>query len=280
MKTSLGTAVFASWVDNYYAFGDSFHDAIHIAESFEAALLQSWGLLIKPSSRSIMSPQVPADDWDSSKWPRVQHADVLGHLVAADCSPWPCWHRTRNAMWASYWRNCVGPESRPLSLNDRCKLMDRSVRPVLFFRNTRWPFTQQLAEEQNRLQRRMLSRFIQLERWSTEDEDSYYRRRMRFVAGIARERGAWGCEHAKRVVDWANHLSRPRNSSSLATMLFLWRDEGWLQQRRLDPLIGGSQRPGTRLGSGPVHRRWDEAVASARLFIGNQESLRSDTDEL
>ena len=141
--------------------------------------------------------------------------------------------------------------------------MDRCVKPVLLFRCTRWPYTRALAEEQNRVQRRMLSYFINLQRSPLEDDDTYFRRRMRFVANVARLSGAWGTEHAQRIVSWAEHLRRPRNHHSLAGRLYSWRNETWLQQRRLDPHVGGTARPGTRVASGPVHRRWDESVEVA-----------------
>ena len=81
---------------------------------------------------------------------------------------------------------------------------------------------------------------------------------------MARQHGTWGHLHAKRVVAWADHLSRPRNSYSLASMLFTWHDAAWLQTRRLDSDVGGHRRPGTRAQSGPVCARWDESVELAR----------------
>ena len=158
-------------------------------------------------------------------------------------------------MWSAYWKNCVGPRTRGLSVRDHCKLLNRCVKPILQFRNTRWPYTQALADEQDRTQRRMLSYFCKLERFPGEDDDAYFRRRMRTVATTARIHGVWGLDHAQRVVAWADHLKRCRNSCSLASRLFSWHDQSWLQVRRLDPLIGGAARPGTRSSSGPVHRR-------------------------
>ena len=110
----------------------------------------------------------------------------------------------------------------------------------------------------------MLSQFLKLERFPHEGNSSYHRRRMRVVASIARQGGLWGEDHARRVIDWALHLKRDRNRSSLASQLYIWRNEEWLAQRRRDPLVGGAARPGTRRSSGPLHRRWDEAVESAR----------------
>ena len=169
IETDAHVVLFAVWVDNYYAFGKSQHDAISMSEAFEAELSSKWGLSIKASSRSVMSPLEPDDDWDHDKWPRLQQAEVLGHLVSADASPWPCWHKTEKAMWAAFWGNCVGPCTRGLTVQERCKLLNRCVRPVLNFRNTRWPFTKALADQENRTQRLMLARFVKVERMPGEE---------------------------------------------------------------------------------------------------------------
>ena len=202
VTTDMGHVICGTWVDNYYAFGRCLHSAVYIAESFEAALLRDWGLCIKASSRSVLSPEEPQDPWDRHKWPLLSQADILGHLVSGDCSPWPCWRRTLRSMWAAYWRNCVGPVTSALSLSARCKLLNRCVRPILHFRNTRWPYTHALAEEQDRVQRQMLLHFLRLERLPTDDDNAYFRRRMRAVASVARVQGSWGLDHARRVVAW------------------------------------------------------------------------------
>ena len=147
--------------------------------------------------------------------------------------------------------------------------MNRAVKPVLFFRNTRWPFTKVLAEHQNKIQRHMLAQFFKLEKWPTEDLQMYYRRRMRAVSTFLRQHGTWGSQYAARLLDWAAHLERSRNKSSLAAQLYGWRNERRLQERRRDPDIGGASRPGTRSGSGPVHRRWDESVENASDFLAS-----------
>ena len=177
------------------------------------------------------------------------------------------WRKTQRGMWSSFWKNCVGPATRGFSLHDRCKMLNRCVRPALHFRNTRWPYTTSLAEEQSRIQRSMLSQFLYLERLPTDDDRSYHRRRMRTVASVARQYGVWGEDHARRVVTWAQHLQRPRNGTSLASILFRWHTAEWLQRRRRDALIGQNSRLGTRLCSGPLFRRWDESVTVAEEVV-------------
>ena len=264
IKTDAGVVLFAVWVDNYYAFGKSLHDAIAMSEAFEAELSLKWGLAIKPSSRSVMSPSEPDVAWDDFKWPRQNRVEVLGHLVSSDASPWPCWHKTEKAMWAAFWGNCVGPCTHGLSVQERCKLLNRSVRPVLNFRNTRWPFTRTLADHQNRTQRLMLARFVKIERQPCEELSNYCRRKMRCVSNLARHQGLWGAEHAKRIIDWADHLQRPQNQSSLAAQLFLWHDAEWLQRRRIE---SGVMRPATRATPGFLPKRWDESLEEARTYL-------------
>ena len=267
VSTDTSPVIFCAWVDNYYTFGNSFHSSISIAQSFEQALGERWGLSIKPSSRSVLSPMLPATAWDSSKWHALSAAEVLGHLVSADTSPWPRWRKTEKAMWCAFWSNCVGPQCKDLSLAERLRMLDRCVRPVLFFRCTRWAWTTTLSQAQDRLQRRMLSQFFRIERLPLEDADKYHRRRMRAISNLARQHGTWGQSHAQRVVSWAAHLERPRNSKSPAAIFHAWHGSSWLDCRRRDPDVGGVGRPGTRSASGPVVARWEDGVINARMEL-------------
>ena len=61
VKTDSDVVRFAAWVDNYYAFGSTLHNAIHIAESFEAELYNKWGL---NSSRYIPPPITSSSRYD------------------------------------------------------------------------------------------------------------------------------------------------------------------------------------------------------------------------
>jgi hypothetical protein len=110
----------------------------------------------------------------------------------------------------------------------------------------------------------MLSQFVSIERWPCETSEVYFRRRMRAVSNLVHRHGSWGTQHAARVCSWAEHLERPRNQSSLAAILYNWHGARWLEDRRLNPNIGGVLRPGTRSNSGFLHARWDEAISKAR----------------
>ena len=157
--TPSATISLATWVDNYYAFGVDIESAIAIAETFEEELHRTWDLKIKASSRSVISCCERQGDHDTAKWPVVSTMDVLGHLVSADASPWTCWRRTMMQMWAAFWKNCVGRQTVGLSLKQRCRMLNRSVRPILYSKNTRWPLACALADVHWGLQRKMLSCF-------------------------------------------------------------------------------------------------------------------------
>ena len=118
----------------------------------------------------------------------------------------------------------------------------------------------------SRTQKRMLAQFVQVERLPEEPLDVFLRHRARKVAQVARVEGDWGRQHARRVLAFAEHMSRPRNASSLASILFKWHDAAWLQAKRHEG-AGGSNRPGVRLFSGHVQRCWDEALLDARLHL-------------
>ena len=90
------TIKFASWVDNYYAFGSDLPAAIRIAGSFEPELLTRWTLEIKASSRSVLNACSGDVQHDDDKWPRASCVNVLGHLISDDASPWPCWKRLKD----------------------------------------------------------------------------------------------------------------------------------------------------------------------------------------
>ena len=135
------------------------------------------------------------------------------------------------------------------------------------FRSTRWAWTMALSQAQDRLQRRMISQFFRLERMPLEDAAKYNRRRMRAISNLVRQHGSWGQLHARRVVSWAAHLERPRNSKSLAAILYSWHGSRWLDERRRGPEFGGAGRPGTRACSGPVVARWDDGVINAKLEL-------------
>ena len=173
-------------------------------------------------------------------------------------------------MWGAFWGNCIGKQARSLSLQQKCRMLNRCVQPILNFRNTRWPWSAAIADAQDKMQKCMLSQCIALERWHSEPLDSYYKRRMHAISNLAHQQDGWGTQHAIRACNWADHLQRPRNDKSLAAILFNFHDAEWLEERRQDPNIGGALRPGTRAHSVFFHTRWDEALRKARTRLPQQ----------
>jgi len=149
-------------------------------------------------------------------------------------------------------------------VQERCRLLNRSVRPVLNFRNTIWPCTEAWADQDKRTQRLMLARFVQIDRMPCEELADYCRRKTSVVGNLARHQGLWGIDHAKRVIAWADHFERPQNNNSLASQLYLWHSPDWLQNRHVESRV---MRPATRALPGYLPKRWDEALHDAHSYL-------------
>ena len=91
--------------------------------------------------------------------------------------------------------------------------------------------------------------------------EKFVRRRNRLSSAEARRMGFWSLRYCKRVVSWRNHLLRPANCGSWASILLHLRGFEWLMARRAQNsggLLGG--RTGTRIASGNVATRWHDGV--------------------
>ena len=118
------------------------------------------------------------------------------------------------------------------------------------------------------VQIRMLAQFVRVEGFPSETADVWNHRRMRSIAGIARNSRTWGRIRAQRILVWADHLKRPGNAASIAAALVAWHDSVWLETRQRDSNIGcRCCRPGARSAPGAVLRRWDEALGDAEAFL-------------
>ena len=94
----------------------------------------------------------------------VQTMAVLGHVVAASASAWPCYEAAEDAAWRAFWRGAGGRAGRALSLRRRLAALEREVRPILGFRWACWPWALALAHGLQRLQRAMIAGCLHLPR--------------------------------------------------------------------------------------------------------------------
>ena len=259
-----------TYVDNLYSIAHTPADAIAILEDFELHLQLNWGLTIKPSSRAVFVPRRLdiAEDHDMEKWPVRSHFPVLGHLLDAAGSSWPCWQNTKRNMWRAFFSNCTGTLVKDLPASTRERLMGRCVLPICDFRSSRWSFHASLAADLDRQQRKMTSILARIPRCADEADAVYFRRRHRQISSHCKSQGLWSLRHAARVCAWNAHLHRPQNARSWAARLLHWHGRDWLASQRLaqgTPSLGG--RTGTRAGPGCPCPRWHDGVVAAETVL-------------
>ena len=255
----------ATFVNNLYAISSNIFNAVDIMEDLERHLASNWGLQIKATSRSVLvaaGRQVP-EAHNSEKWPVQNVFTVLGHRLDNRGSAWPCWEATKRSMWGAFYKTCGSQACRRLPMKMKLRTLKRCVLPVCEFRCTRWPFHETLAEDVNRVQRKMTSILVKVPRPAGEPDEEYFRRRHREVGVLCRGEGLWAHRWAKRVTEWEKHLQRPRNGHSWAAKLLKWRGKDWLSLRRLRFGVGTC----TRLNPGAPCPRWHDSVSTAQAAL-------------
>ena len=236
--TDYGKLTAALFVDNVYTMSETFVGAISLAREIGHRLKSFWDSDFKPGNRKSMvarglDPGVSQQLLD--EYPLLPTFEVLGHILADNASIAPCFQRTSAALWRAFYRNPGSRVAQTAGKKTRIKLMDISVKPVLECRMGRWPFQLDYAQKLDRLQRKMLSRIIKVERWPDESDERYFRRRGRTISGhlnLDPRVVTWSHLWAIRVQTWNSHLRRPRNLNSWAAKLLRTQDSLWLQARR------------------------------------------------
>eukprot|EP00449_Zooxanthella_nutricula_P016921 CAMPEP_0198530264 /NCGR_PEP_ID=MMETSP1462-20131121/26250_1 /TAXON_ID=1333877 /ORGANISM="Brandtodinium nutriculum, Strain RCC3387" /LENGTH=226 /DNA_ID=CAMNT_0044260135 /DNA_START=17 /DNA_END=697 /DNA_ORIENTATION=- len=213
-----------------------------------------------------MFPRGAIPPADTAPYPVVSSFAALGHIIQDDGTTSQCWQATRAAMWRAFFANAGGGRGRKLGTRRGIVLNERAVGPVLDFRCSRWPFYERRAKEIARVQRAMTSIVMGVRRMEGEDPGEFVRRRHHREAGrIIARTGSWASRWAKRVVEWDQHVARPRNGATWAAVLRPYRDEAWLQRRRAE--VGSARASGGRLliraNSGFVATRWHAGVVAA-----------------
>ena len=97
----------------------------------------------------------------------------------------------------------------------------------------RWPPQKQIADELDRLQRKMTAILMRVPRHADEPIDFFVRRRGRLAASVCKRHGLWSLHWFDRATKWDDHLSRDRNSHSWPARLRSYRDREWFLQRRI-----------------------------------------------
>ena len=261
-----------TWVDNFYAFGDSPRQSIDILEDLEQILVSQWNLEFGKSSKKLLIPRGnPEASSTFGEWQVVQHFPVLGHLISDNNASEQCWQLTKEALWRSFWRNSGALEGKG-GTSQKLRLLQRCTHPRLQSVATRWAFTAVRAQAIDWTQRKMVSRILRIPKPTDMSIASYYRRRDQVVSQACREMGYWSTDWCTKLLNWSDHLRRPRNGHSPAARLFLEQDSVWLQLRRLpftsttrSLLAGGT---GTRSLAEAPKKRWEGSLDAAFNWRG------------
>ncbi len=87
---------------------------------------------------------------------------------------------TKRSLWKAFWGNAGHPVPRGATLKVKRRLLERSCKPVLSYRCSRWPPQPTIARELDRVQSKMAASLLRVQRLPGEDAAIYCRRRNRF----------------------------------------------------------------------------------------------------
>ena len=251
-----------TYVDNLYSASASVGGAIQILEDAAQHIHTTWGQCMKPSSRLLMPCRGNSDELpDVSRWKVVKIFPALGHLIQDDSQVRACFNATRAAMWRAFWATCRHHSVKSAPLDVKLLLLSRACIPILSYRCSRWPPSNALAIELDRLQAKMVAAIARTARLPGEPLHDYCRRRRRLAAALCRRHGLWSQHWYKRVVDWDGHLARGHAEHSWPVQLRSFHGEHWLDAHRAFMQSRGTM---ARMMRGRPAQRWHDGVNFAR----------------
>ena len=244
----------STWIDNMFCFSGSATGAIAMATFISNALKTDWALNIKPGSQQILVPRDAEveDDMIPAGWERLSTMTVLGWPISHDCGVRPLWNRLKLKLLGSFWLNARAPGWKELPLQIKVRIFAQTTGMVFRHGCALWPFTQSLAMEVSRFQRRLFAMMTKPARLDDEDGVSYQRRCLRCAGQTIRANGSdWAIVWAKRTAEWHDHIlrdyhiqeqvvsgawnadGRPPTQFSFASVLYSFQPSAWLH-------LGGS----------------------------------------
>ena len=257
-----------SFVDNLFATGRDPSSAVAIREDAERTLKQHWRLEFGPDSKQVISACGNPDGLsDVGGYAALESMRCLGHHLSSSCSIARDWHETVKKVWGSYFCNAHEGLKRA-SLKAQMRFLNGSLKSVMGFKWSRWPFQKSYAQRVDRLQRTLIGCIRPVRPFAGESADAYFLRRGRVCGRIASEAGTWSACWARHVVTWDDHVTRNRDTGAWSKGIRDFHDASWLQRRRAE--LGSAHswnRTGTRAQRGHPSTRWRDGVAQARLFL-------------
>ena len=247
----------------------------------EQHLAEVWNLQFKKSSKLYLLPQgAPDEACFDEQWTRTSEFPVLGHTLSPDASIRECWRTSQKAMWRAFWGNCKNEHLRN-NPERAMQLLQRSVYPVLAFKNSRWPPQKVISIELDRTQASMIASIKRSPPLPAEDPVHFCRRRMKEAHSIARAQATWKQKWFYRFKQWNDHLQR--HPSHPTARLIRTRDKEWLMNRRASFAVQNAirtrawglfaGRTDTRLNNGKVVQRWENGLDFAESsYVRNHPS--------
>jgi hypothetical protein len=276
----------ATYIDNIFTFSTGTAGAIQMAQAVADRLLQRLRLQIKDGGRAVISSD-PDDKPEDANWSFTHTLAPLGHLVHWKCSVWPSIHKTVAQMWGIFFKRFRERRLKHLDISARCRLLSQHVEPILAFRSSGWPPTQQIIDLLDRLQLRMIAILLYVHPWPEEAIADFVRRRTKTATAIADSTGRWMNRYLWRFVNWTAHLRRNSNGQSFNKALLEYQDSEWLKKRREQyvPIFSinaraftrTAGRTNTRAGVGGPSTRWEKGYDNALEILAKRPNNKNKT---
>ena len=145
------------FVDNLFVASGSANGCALILKDAEQHFRNRWRLRFKPSSKSV----VPAFGQDASldrhedEYPLCSTYTCLSNILQNNGGVRACWVNTRKCMWSAFWGNAGSADAKRHSKEARFGLLNKTVLRTFLYQATRWPPQKGIAEEVDRIQKRM-----------------------------------------------------------------------------------------------------------------------------
>jgi len=234
------------WVDNLYVVGCSAQRAIDSIETIGRALKDSWGLHLKPGSKSYLLPKHSEECvTEPDGWAAVEHLAVLGHFVSNNCSIEVDVDKGIRSAWRAFFANPASDIAKTGGQKRQWKLFHSTVVPAIAYKWSMWPPQKHQEAKVDNTQSCMIAAMMNLPRNPCESIDAYLCRRGRAAKHLAKKQGVWSEEWRAKAKSWCAHLQR--HPESPAGSVMAWHNQVWLQQQRAELLAKRNPRRNTSL---------------------------------
>ena len=191
---------------------------------------------------------------------------ALGHWISDNGTVTKCVSETIKSMHASFFAS-FHPSLVKSSFKTRTRFLEGSVKSVLSFRWSRWPFKVTTAQTLDSLQRRFVSLLFPVVRKNGDTPDSRRARQSRNSSLLQNELGRWSDGWAGSVLGWDAHVRREHDTKSWNHVVTQWRPASFIDRCRALASSQGESRTRTRTYRGGKCTSWEQGLTDARLWM-------------